>query len=207
MRPYILIFALIVLSPTVDRADAVLDEGLQKLAARVANVVREEDQTAIAFDNFVAPKKLSASAGPGLEHLLALQLKSLPKDKQVEVRDNAPLRLLAVFTTRDEKESEKDDHEAVVLRITATVLNQRGDVVKILPISIFGDAALQFTGQTAELPPRAEEADKQNGIRDRIEKPNAAIVGAETRAVADSQFGLEVRVTNKPRVPELIAGG
>ena len=185
------------------RADAALDEGLAKLAASVARFMKDENRgSAINVGDFIAPPRLQASGGRGLSESLAAAFKK----QDIEVSATAPLQLIGKFTVREEKENASNDFESVALRIRAEVLDKEDETLQAFNISVFGSAALQVPGITVDLPAQATEEEKQQGIKGRIENPQAAVIAAETRASPASPYGVEVIVNRSPRVPQMLGG-
>src|SRR5688500_12491343 len=56
--------------PAAAKADAALDDGMGKLAAAVAEFLKQENQSAVIVGDFVAPPRLQSSGGPGISQLL-----------------------------------------------------------------------------------------------------------------------------------------
>lgn len=177
--------------PSSAAADPALNEGLDRLAAKVAEFIgKEQGEQAVVVGDFIAPPRLKAGGGPGLSQQIAAALTK----RKVAVRDGAPFQIFGSFTVRDEKARQEDQQESVALRITASILSKNDDELGKINISIFGDAPLQIAGGTADLPPNETEERRQQRIRDGLEKPRAAVVGNETRSASESPFGVEVRV-------------
>ena len=193
---------LLALLPTLAQADAALEEGLDRLAAKVAAFAKEEGHSSIIVGDFTAPPRLKASSGAGLSHMLSTSLKKAG----LEVSDKAGLPLVGDFTTKEEKAFNDAAFDSVVLRIKAKVLDKNDEELRSFPINIFGDAAAKVTGGNVELPPNADPAQREAETKRRLDNPQAALVGPETRASKDSPYGLEVIVKDKSRVPQLVDG-
>jgi hypothetical protein len=200
---FIALLLAVVAMPSGARADGALDEGLSKLATSVAKFLKDENRgSAINVGEFIAPPRMQASGGRGLSEAMA----SAFKKQGVDVRTDAPMQLIGRFSVREEKENATNDFDSVALRLRAEVMDANDEVVQTFNISVFGSAALQVPGVTVDLPPKASEGQRQQQIKERIENPQAAIVGTETRATTTSPYGIEVMVSRMPRGPMLVEG-
>lgn len=186
-------------------AGTALDDGLDRLAQRVAEFIeKEKGEKAVLVGDFIAPPRLKSGGGAGLSHALTVALKR----QEIDVRANAPFQLVGQFTVKDEKAHDQDDYESLALSVTATVLDRDDLELVKLKISIFSDAPLQIAGGTVDLPPRGTEKDRQVKAKESFQTPLVAIVGDETRSSKDSPFGIEVRIRqgrseqSKPRTPK-----
>ena len=190
--------------PSLAKADAALEEGIDRLAAKVAAYAKGEGHSSIIVGDFTAPPLLKASSGAGLSHLLATSLKKAGLD----VSDKATLQLVGDFKTQKEKDFKDAAFDSVVLRITGKVLDTNGEELKSFPISIFGDAAAKIVGGNVEIPTRADVKDEEREAetKRRLDSPQASLVGPETRASKDSPYGIEVVIKDKSRVPQLVNG-
>lgn len=180
-----------------------LEEAASRIAAHVAEVMREQKVTAIIVGDFTAPPRLKTSGGTGVRQLVINAMKA----EKIDVRDDAQFQMVGSFANTEEEQ--RFDGE-IGLLVKAQLLDENDREVDKFNITVFGAAALQITGGTAELPPKANADDRKQAQNDGLKKPQAAIVGNETRAVANSPYGIEVRVKNGAdevsRRPTLVAG-
>lgn len=199
MRRMLVILALLVAhgeTASPARADEALTQGLDRLAANIAEFLKSEELArSVVVGDFIAPPRLIASGGAGLSNQIA---KALEKH-QVKVDPSAKVQLLGRFTVRQEKEFRESNFESVSLRIRAELLDDQDDTLQILNISVFGQAALQIAGATTDLPPEENAEDQEKRKQKALTNPSVAIVGNEARASRDSPYGLEVLVTSAPR--------
>jgi hypothetical protein len=180
-----------------------LEEAAKRIAVHVAEVLREQKETAIIVGDFTAPPRLKASGGAGVRQLV---IKAMIAEK-IDVRDDARLQMVGSFANTEEEN--RADGE-IGLQVKAQLLDENDREVDKFNIKVFGAAALQITGGTAELPPDAPP-EKRKEIQDAaIKKPEAAIVGTETRAIDNSTYGVEVLVNDGAdlvsRQPKIVAG-
>lgn len=198
------------LAARANAEDLALDDGIAKLAAGVVETLRAEGgELAIVVGDFRGVPRLKAAGGPGLQQRLAAALQAL----KVVVRDGAPYQLVGEFATEEAQAHEADRFQSLALRLQATVLDAKDKELKSFKIRIFGDAPLQFVGGTASLPPTKDgeaSSQREQAKIDAVAKPVAALEGAETRAHAESPFGVEVAVHEAgkitPRQPRLQDG-
>jgi hypothetical protein len=179
--------ALLTAAPVAARADAALDEGVEKLCVKITEFLKEKNQSKLNVGDFIAPPKLKSSSGPGISQMLATAFQ-----KQGITIAEGGMQLMGTFDLRDEKDAPDADFESVVLRIRAQVLDNDDEVQKVFSISVFGDAALQLAGGSVDLTDHAFPGDREKTKRESLTNPQAAIVGNETRASAESLFGVEV---------------
>jgi len=188
---------------TPDIGFARLDEAAKRIASHVAEVMRDQKQTAIIVGDFTAPPRLKASGGTGVRQLVIKTMKA----EKIDVRDDAQFQMVGSFANSEE-ESRFDGEIGV--QVKAQLLDENDREVDKFNITVFGAAALQITGGTAELPPKANADDRKQAQNEGLKKPQAANSGNETRATADSLFGVEIRVKqgadDVPRKPSLVAG-
>lgn len=186
-----------------DTGLATLEEGADKMAEAVASFLTKEGYPAqIAVGDWVGAPHLVASGGRGITEMLAAALKK----HKCEVRADAQLSVLGKFTTIDAKAIEDADHNSVALRLLGEVQDRNLETLHKFNINVFGNAVLQVAGPTVDLPPNLGEGERQQKLKKAIESPHAAIVGNETRASADSPYGLEIYVGSSPRHPQMEAG-
>jgi hypothetical protein len=197
------LFLALTFCANVVRADASLDEGLAKMATSVAKFLKDENRgNAINVGEFIAPPRLQASGGRGLSEAISQAFKK----QGVDVRTDAPMQLIGRFSVREEKENATNDFDSIALRLRAEVMDANDEVLQTFNISVFGSAALQMPGITVDLPPKASDGQRQQQIKERLDNPTAAIVGAETRASTSSPYGIEVMVNRASREPKLVEG-
>ena len=84
----------IVIATASVRADAFLDDGLNRLAREVAVVLEKEGGNSINVGDFIAPPRLRASGGAGLK----LQIAEALKSHEIQV-DRLVLRATASTST------------------------------------------------------------------------------------------------------------
>lgn len=186
--------------------DTALADGLARLAKQVVEViVREGGEKVVVVGDFVGAPRLKAAGGPGLALLLGRALAA----EHVAVRDKAPFQVHGTFKNVDGKSAADDAFDSVALRIEANVLDSRDGELARLNINIFGDAPLQFTGGTADLPPAKDGEvlrEREDAKRMAVDEPHAAVVGTEIRSSHDSPFGIEVLVAKRARPPHVDGG-
>jgi hypothetical protein len=186
------------------QAESALDEGVQKLCAKITEFMREENQKSIMVGDFIAPPKLKASGGPGISQMISTAFQ-----KQDVTLGEGGFQLLGRFELKNE-EAHDDGFASVVLRIRAEVLDKNDDPLKAFSISVFGDAALQLAGGNVDLSEHPFPEDREKTKRDSFDSPQAAVIGNETRATEASLFGIEVHVRSGdqlvPRAPSVSGG-
>lgn len=179
-----------------------LDEGAKRIAVKVAKVLRDRNEVAINVGDFTAPPRLKASGGAGVRHAVITAL----KQANIDTRDDARLQLAGAFSDSDPEKPESP----VALYVNAKLLDERDREIHLFSIAVLGVAGLQMAGGTAELPANLPEIKRLEIQKDRLYKPQAAVRGNESRADAESPYGVEVRVSNSydatPRTPTTVAG-
>jgi len=210
------VFSLVVLALSAMQMataqDKVLDEGIQKLSAAIADwVAKEGGDKAVLVGDFVAPPNLQAGGGPGISTRLA---RSLLQKHGLPTRADAPVQVIGKFAMVEERQP-GDGFDSVGMRIEAELLDPKGEKLQTVAIKVFGDSVIQFAGGTGALPAAPEgqtTAAREEAKAEAVTRPQAATLGTETRAAADSPFGIEVRVRqgttkqSEPRTPEVIDG-
>lgn len=173
--------------PTPDIGFARLEEAARRIAAHVSKHLQEDNIDSLNVGDFTAPPRLKTSGGAGVRQLI---IKAIQAEK-ISISDNAPRQLTGAF-----KESEPDDQFAgeIGLRVTCALLDARDSELDKFTIRIFGAAALQITGGTAELPSAASNEERREEQNKRLQEPRASLVGDETRAALQSDYGVEVAV-------------
>lgn len=164
-----------------------LEEAAKRIASHVAEVMREQKQTAIVVGDFTAPPRLKASGGTGVRQLVINAMKA----EKIDVRDDAQFQMVGSFANTEE---EKRFDGEIGLQVKAQLLDENDREVDKFNITVFGAAALQITGGTAELPPKANAEDRKQTQNEGLKKPQTAIVGNEARATEASLYGIEILV-------------
>jgi hypothetical protein len=186
------------------RAETAMEEGVQKLCAKITEFMQDENQKSIMVGDFIAPPKLKASGGPGISQMISTAFQ-----KQGVTLGEGGFQLLGRFELRNE-EAPQDGFQSVVLRIRAEVLDKNDDALKAFSISVFGDAALQLAGGNVDLSDHPFPEDREKTKRDSFDSPQAAVIGNETRATEASLFGIEVHARSGdqllPRAPAISEG-
>ena len=174
-------------------ADPFLREGLKRLAASVKEQLKKNGYNEVTVGDFIA-RNVKASSGPGLSLQIAQQLKAL----DVSVKEKAPVLLSGKFSITEQKEFADSRFPSLVLKIRAElVLKDADEELAFITIPVFGDAVDQTAGNTVELPIDKDAAERQRRRRDAIRNPSAFVAGNETRASANSHFGIEIRVVKQ----------
>jgi len=194
-----------------------LDAGCDLLAAKVLAVIQAEGlpQT-VAVGAFSAAARLESSGGVGLAH----RVKQALQAKGLATQADGAVQLSGKF--RDSLESRAaaagSEGQAVALRIEYLIEDARDNELVRGVINAFGDAPLEIGGGTADLrgAPDSDYGDRfrgrQQAIQASFERPQAFVVGNETRPRPASPFGLEVRVDaggvrgGNPRTPQIRGG-
>lgn len=192
--------------------DRILDEGIGKLSAAIAEwVAKEGANRAVLVGDFVAPPNLQTGGGPGISSRLT---RSLADAHKITSRPDAPVQVIGKFTMVEERRP-GDRFDSVGMRIEAELLDPKGGKLQSFAIKVFGDSVVQFAGGNGVLPAAPEgqtSPEREAAKADAVVRPTGAIKGAEIRAAADSPFGVEVLVRrgttqdSDPRQPELVDG-
>lgn len=198
--------------PAARAQDKILDEGIAKLSAAIADwVAKEGADRAVLVGDFVAPPNLQAGGGPGISSRLT---RSLAEAHKIASRPDAPVQVIGKFTMVEDRQP-GDRFDSVGMRIEAELLDPKGEKLQAVAIKVFGDSVVQFAGGNGVLPAAPEgqtSPDREAAKADAVIRPTGAVEGAEIRAATDSPFGIEVRVRrgttrdSDPRLPELVDG-
>jgi len=153
-------------------ADQHLDQGLRDMAKKIHDFLEDEDYSKeLVVGDFSGAPKLRASGGVEISRAIVEALRA----ENIKVHDDARYQLEGKFRVGESRQWAGDRHESLELKIEAAVLDENGEELAILPIRVFGAAALQIAGIDAELPPGASEAERQQTSVDQYRQPTTYI--------------------------------
>jgi hypothetical protein len=162
------------------------------LAEPIKKLLEEEKQGAIAIGEFTGPAQLDSYSGPGIQQMLAQELKAL----KVNVSRKANLSVRGRYA----KVANKDREGEILVKLTAEIYD-RNDARKAEYHAQVRDSAdiAQLLGVTVKLPPQAEGGKYRHQVLDqKIEHPSVHIKGSRVSATPDSLYAVELLV--KPSV-------
>jgi hypothetical protein len=174
--------------PNSARAKDTLKEELAVVANELAQALKERDQAAVAVGQFTSPPQLVASAGAGIEKLLADELQRLG----IAVNRRAKFGITGKYVFL---ESGARGVKSPTARIIGELVDPSGQALFAFSRE-FRDAPTLSTlfGVTVELPPDWSERDRIQALQERLEKPRTDVRGTRVSAGRASRYALEVWV-------------
>jgi hypothetical protein len=184
------------------RAADNLEVELAKVAQDIARLLQGEDEETVTVGQFTGPARLASSAGPSIQKTLADQLTKL----KVRVTRRANLEIKGDYLDVEDRQTGK-----LAAMLKWRVLDRTGKVLSEDQRGIFGDATLaSLFGLTTELPPRGDADERDQKLKDAIDKPKTAIQETRISAGKESPFAIEVAIkegeTFIPRAPTVDDG-
>jgi hypothetical protein len=169
-------------------------------------IIKALDGQAVSVGTFVGPRRLQASAGPGIAKALGDELRL----QKAVVRDGAPLEVRGTF-----RDFVDDESGRLAVRINMRLQDRRGKVQLELARAVFPkdarDASLQqLLGANVRLPVAATDEVRDERLRQGLANPSTVINGTRLSAGANSPYAVEVLVKSGgqlvPRAPQTVGG-
>jgi hypothetical protein len=183
-----LAMAVLFLTTGAARANGTVDEALRAIAQDVKKYLDGRGESSVSVGQFRGTGTLSAhaSAGPNLVRELTRQLTALKLTVQIQ----SNITLLGEY---EEAEDEKTAKQVVILKIE--LREKRGKKTELEARFVKNQAALAvLLGLTVQIPPDANLADRNQEMKKRIDKPDAALADTCIYAEKKSPFSIEVLV-------------
>jgi tetratricopeptide (TPR) repeat protein len=159
-----------------------------KLAEPIKKLLEKERQEAIYVSDFIDPDHREANAGPGIQQLLAEELKSLKVSLSRSAKVAVRGRYQGVYG--------KADPGGLRLVLTAEVTDSLGQRRAEFKATIRGEAEIaRLLGVTASVPDLGEFGDprkREEEIVRRLEKPSVHIQDSKVSAREASPYAVEV---------------
>ena len=202
MRVSLTICVLCLLSITSARADELLDQGLERMAVEIKKFLQEERlPTSMIVGDFSGSPRLKSSGGVEISRSIARALEA----QGISIKDDADLQLMGKFKLKEKRQFPEDDFTSLALEIEATILDGDDEELVDLPISVFGNVALQIAGKDIDVSPKANPRERQESLKHQVKKPPTKTKGSRTKASETSPFSVEILVVDgnrlTPRTP------
>ncbi len=194
VRRYLLTAAAVVLlaSGPANASESLRKAIRERIAEPIRKLLAEEKQDAIAVGEFSGPAFFDTNAGPGIQQLLAEELKAL----KVDVRKNANLSVKGRYANVPDPTSPG----LTMVKLTAEVLD-RADERKLefqAELRNSSDIA-RMLAVTAKLPqPDEGRKERNQELNRRLEKPDVEVSGSKVSAAPDSKYAVEILVKSSP---------
>ncbi len=171
------------------RAEGTLAEAIKAIAGDIKKFIDGRGETAVTVGQFRGSGAfaVNASAGPNLVRELTRELTAL----KVDVRLQSNITILGDF---EEAEDEKSEIQLVILRI---VLRERqtGRRTELEQRFVKNQAALAvLLGLTVQFPPEATSKERNEKIKEQLDKPRTSLADTRLRTGDGSPFAIEVLV-------------
>jgi hypothetical protein len=189
-----LVVALVLFGGGSARAAPSLQKDFARIARDLKALLTERGESALTIGQF-KPVNKRATGGPGIAHLLAVELRKL----KVSVKAGANVRVKGEF-----EPMEDEDTGQLYAELTITVQDRAGKPLlkdeRRLAIANETDLAA-FLGLTVDLPPKDKPLDRGRRLRKVVEKPQVHLDGAQVEAGDSSPYALEILVSDNPKGP------
>jgi hypothetical protein len=183
------------------RASAELRKELAGLAADLKQLLAGRGLDTIGLGQFTGPPTFPATAGPGINQVLTEELAKLG----VKVELTAKLGLKGEYSVAEVPAEDDPKVKLLAVQVRAVVVDRLGGVVTDFSFDrkIRSEQALvELVGPTVELAPGDPPRDRDRKLRESLTDPRPPAGGSIVRAGADSKFGIEILVGDKPRPAE-----
>jgi hypothetical protein len=185
--PVLLVMGLLWAGPA--RAQEQLRKELETFAEDIKKLMDAQGQDAIDVGEFSGPPTPATSAGPGIQLLLTEALKA----KKVIVKEGAKMFVKGEYLlVEDDKDKDRD---RTMLRLLAVVRDKRGKTIANLQADLKGSLDIvKYTAPTGYLPPKMDGPDRNEKLKQIIDKPSVVIEGTRVLARKGSPYSVEIRV-------------
>jgi hypothetical protein len=178
----------LVLAAVVSRpapAASALHREVGAFAEKIQDVLRDKGHKSVAVGEFTGPAGMDSNAGPGIQQLLATQLRrlgvSVPKVADASVKGE----YLAV--------ADPADKGRTVLRLRAVLRNRADAVLGRFQADLRGEEDVaRALGLTGQLPLESEARKRQ--LPELIDHPSVYLSGTRAQTRRDSRYSVEIRV-------------
>jgi hypothetical protein len=149
--------------------------GLAGVAKNLHAFLQGRGADAVAVGDFRGPPQVDSNYGPGIQQGLGAELAAL----KVRVDRKAKLSVTGEYLAR--------------------VYDRSGEVLTTLQTDLKGTGDLaRYLGATVSLPPNATRQDRNQELKERLDKPSVHIKGTLIYARPGSPYAVEVLVKKKP---------
>lgn len=200
--------ATLILTSAARASELLRNEVRTAIAVPIQKLLEEENQQAIAVGEFTGPAQLDTNAGPGLQQLLADELRTL----KVNVQKTANLSVKGRYARVDNQA----EPGQLVVKLTAEVFDRNDDRKAEFHALLRGTGDIaRVLAVTATLPPPDEPGaarQRKEEISKRLADPQVFVNGSLVKPTADSPFAVELLVKPSvaaqaaPRAAEVKAG-
>src|SRR5262249_47533682 len=170
------------------RASNELRGGVTEIARSIKQLLAGKGEDSVVVGPFTGPANFPASAGPGIQQLLAEELQKLgitvKKRAKFGVKGEYLVTEVPGEEPRDVEESKRPRVLAILLK--GTVEDEFGKVVTDFSFKVRGEAAfVNVIGTTVLLAPGDTNEQRDRRLREGLTKPRTYITKSQVRAAAD----------------------
>lgn len=181
--------------PSQAQASTNLHQELAIVARDIAKFLKGRDEDSIAIGQFTGPPQLAASGGPGIIHVLTMELKK----QNIAVKRRAKLGIKGEY--RDVLDAKSDQLAA---EIKGDIVDRSGEVLLSFSRGIFGDSTLSsIFGTTVQLTPNASTKVRDKQMVDSLDNPKVTITDHRIRTAPGSPYAIEILVKSGDRYTPL----
>jgi hypothetical protein len=186
LRQSLVLAAALLLFPAPLRAETKTEQELGELAKSIKKWLLGQDESAIALEPFTSADSIPANGGAGLYVGLRLELERAG----VKVKADSKFIVTGKYKGAIHKATKRK-----MLLLQVKLVDREGRPQLDLNRGIFGEQAiLTAVAPTVALSPDADEADREDAIAKRINKPDAHVADTKVSASKDSPYSVEVLV-------------
>jgi hypothetical protein len=195
LRLSLVLASALLLYPAPLRGETKTEQELAELAKSIKKWLAGQDESMISLEPFSSADSIPANGGPGLYVGLRLELERAG----VKVKSEAKFIVTGKYRGAIHKATKRK-----MLLLQVKLVDREGRPQLDLNRGIFGEQAiLSAVAPTVALPPDADEADREDAIAKRIDKPDAHLADTKVSASKDSPYGVEVLVEKDGRYEAL----
>jgi hypothetical protein len=185
-RLFFTTLALFAVISNAAQAASNLQKELGVVAKEVAKFLKDQDEQAVAVGEITAPPQLAASSGPGIQQILAEELKK----SGIDVKARARLGIEGKYRDVVDEKTKR-----LAAQIQLSLVDRAGKVLVSFDRGVFGDATLaSLFGATVELPPNADDKTRDRTLQDSLDKSRTTLAGPRISPSPGSPYGIEILV-------------
>jgi hypothetical protein len=178
------LFAAVAAHPAA--AESALAVELKALAKDLKETLDKRSVSKVSLGNFTARKKLAATGGPGVEKLLADQLRALG----LTIDDRADFEITGFYQDKEDPEN-----GLLAVLIHAELRDGSGKVLLDVERLVHGqEATAVLLGTTGEFPPRSDPRKRSEELKKQLDRPEVDLERFRVRAAAGNPYAVEMHV-------------
>jgi hypothetical protein len=182
-----LILAAAVVPGAAGAAESMRDEIRAALAEPIKKLLKKENQDAVAVGEFTGPAQLDTNSGPGIQEMLADELRAL----RVNVAKTAAYSVKGSYA----KVRDRDSPGLILVKVTAEVFDSDSERRAEFPALLRGVSDIaKILAITAALPPADEPGARKERNKILDQPPSVFVEGPRVQATKDSPYAVELWV-------------